>query len=61
MSSLERERNKLYARVEKTPHKKKIKQRPGKGPIISMPFASDEHGRHLGILRDPEDRGKFKE
>jgi hypothetical protein len=61
ISSLEREREKsdLYAKVNRkpTPHKKKPKQRCVERPIISMPFPSDEHGRHLGVLRKPDERG----
>ncbi|CAC5425486.1 ARHGAP5 [Mytilus coruscus] len=62
VSSLEREKGNraIYSKVNRkpTPHKKKTKQRSEGGPIISMPFATDEHGRHLGILRDADDRGK---
>ncbi|VDI33979.1 Rho GTPase-activating protein 5 [Mytilus galloprovincialis] len=62
VSSLERERGNrvIYSKVNRkaTPHKKKTKQRSEGGPIISMPFATDEHGRHLGILRDADDRDR---
>ena len=62
ISSLEREREKsdLYAKVNRkpTPHKKKPKQRSVERPIISMPFPSDEHGRHLGVLRKPDERDR---
>lgn len=62
VSSLEREKGNraIYSKVNRkpTPHKKKTKQRSEGGPIISMPFATDEHGRHLGILRDADDRDR---